>query len=216
LAAVSAYTVELPGDTGADPLAATLPIPGWIFTELTLDTLQLSVDEPPDEMLLGLAPNELITGIPVLDGGLLGVLGKLEPEIITCVVAVVLPEELEAVSVYNVLVEGTTALVPLTATFPIPLSRLTLVAPVTLHVRVAALPAEILAGSALKEFITGICPDGDEGVGVGVGVTGVVGLDGIYIHPHANIKIETITSNSFFIFEFLPFLDLFRTQARSP
>ncbi len=209
-----AYTVELPGDTVADPLAATLPIPGWIFTELTLDTLQLSVDELPDEMLLGLAPNELITGMPELDGG---VLGKLEPEIITCVVAVVLPEELEAVSVYNVLVEGTTALVPLTATFPIPLSMLTLVAPVTLQVRVAALPAEILAGSALKEFITGICPDGDEGVGVGVGagVTGVVGLAGIYIHPHANIKIETITSNSFFIFEFLPFLDLFGTQARS-
>jgi hypothetical protein len=187
-------------------------MPGWIFTELTLDTLQLSVDEPPDEMLLGLAPNELITGIPELDGGLLG--GKLEPEIITCVVAVVLPAELEAVSVYNVLVEGTTALVPLTATFPIPLSRLTLVAPVTLQLRVEASPEEILAGLAPKEFITGICPDGDEGVGAGVGVIGVVGLAGIYIHPHANIKIETITSSSFFIFQFLPFLDLFGTQAR--
>jgi hypothetical protein len=33
----------------------------------------------------------------------------------------------------------------------------------------------MLLGSALKEFITGICPDGDEGVGVGVGVVGVAG-----------------------------------------
>jgi hypothetical protein len=186
-------------------------MPGWIFTELTLDTFQLSVDEPPDEMLLGLAPNELITGMPALDGGLLGVL---VPEIITCVVAVVLPAELEAVSVYNVFVEGTTALVPLTATFPIPLSRLTLVAPVTLQLRVDALPEGMLLGSALKEFITGI-PDGVDGVGVGVAGV-VMGFAGIYIHPHANIKIETMTSNSFFIFQILPFLDLSGTHARSP
>ena len=113
--------------------------------------------------------------------------------------AFVLPEELEAVKIYVVLTVGAIALVPLTATFPIPLSRLTLVAPVTLQLSVDVSPDAMDGGLALNELITGIC--------AGVVVAGVVvGLAGRYMQPHVNIKIEIITSNSFFIFLFLPII----------
>ena len=51
--------------------------------------------------------------------------------------------------------DGVTALVPLTATFPIPLSRLTLLAPVTVQLSVELPPDSMLAGLALNEVITG-------------------------------------------------------------
>jgi hypothetical protein len=199
LVAVSAYTVELPGVIAVDPLAATLPIPGWMFTEVALDTLQLKVDEPPAETLLGDALNELIVGADVADG-VEGVVGVLVPGIITCVVAIVLPDEFEAVSVYKVLVVGAIALVPLTATFPIPLSRLTLVAPVTLQLSVELSPDVIVDGLALNEFTTGFS--------AGAVVAGVVvaGFAGIYMHPHVKTRIETITKNSLFIF--LPYIQV--------
>jgi hypothetical protein len=194
--AVSEYTVELAGDIAVDPLAATLPIPGWMFTEVALDTLQLKVDEPPAEMLLGDALNELIVGASVAVG-VAGVEGVLVPETSTCVVALMLPDELEAVKIYVVLAVGATALVPLTATFPIPLSRLTLVAPVTLQLSVEVPPDAMDEGLALNELTTGFS--------AGVGVV-VVGLAGKYMQPHATIKIETITNNSLFIF--LPYIQV--------
>lgn len=169
-----------------EPLAATLPIPGWILTDAALDTFQLKVDGPPAVMLLGDALNEVTVGMPVVVAG--G--GVLVPEISICVVAFVLPEELLAVKIYIVLAVGATALVPLTATFPIPLSRLTLVAPVTLQLSVEVPPDVTDEGLALNEFTTGFCS-----------VAGVVvaGLAGKYIQPHVNTRIETITNNSLFI-----------------
>ncbi len=149
-------------------------------------------------MLLGDALNELIVGASVADG-VAGVVGVLVPDTSTCVVALVLPDELEAVKVYIVLAIGATALVPLTATFPIPLSRLTLVAPVTLQLSVELPPDAMDGGLALNELTTGVC----SGVAV---VVVVVGFDGIYMHPHVKIKIEIITNNSFFIF--LPYIQV--------
>jgi hypothetical protein len=190
LVAVSKYVVELPGDTDLDPLVATSPIPGWMFTEVALATLQFKVDEAPDVMLLGDALNNVIVGTAVAAGGVAGVL---VPETSTCVVALLLPEELEAVKIYNVLAVGATALVPLTATFPIPLSRLTLVAPVTLQLSVDVPPDAMDEGLALNEFTTGFC----SGV--------VVGLAGKYIQPHVNTRINSHTAHSFLISLFSPF-----------
>jgi hypothetical protein len=183
--------VELPGVISVDPLAATLPIPGWMFTEVALVTLQFKMDEAPAVMLFGDALNEMIVGIPLNAGG--GVV--LVPETSTCVVAFMLPAGLEAVKVYIVLAVGATALVPLTATFPIPLSRLTLVAPATLQLSVEVLPDKIVGGLALNEVTTGFCSS-----------VVVVGTAGIYMHAHVSSRIEPITSNSFFIFRILPFL----------
>jgi hypothetical protein len=185
--------VELPGVIAVDPLAATLPMPGWMFTEAALVTLQLKMAEDPAVMLFGDALKEVIVGIPPDAGG--GV--ALVPETSTCVVALVLPAGLEAVKVYIVLAVGAIALVPLRATFPIPLSRLTLVAPETLQLSVEVLPDKIVGGLALNELTTGFCS----------GVV-VVGAAGMYMQPHVNIKIEIITSNSFFIIRILPFYSI--------
>jgi len=140
-----------------------------MFTDVAFDTLQVRVDEAPAVILFGAAPNEVIDGIPVAAGGVDG--GVLVPEIMTSVEAVELPAEFEAVRVYTVVAAGATALVPLTATFPIPLSRLTLVAPVTLQLSVEPLPDVIDAGLALNEATTGFS------TGV-VEVGGVLGLAG--------------------------------------
>lgn len=128
--------VEDPGEIILEPVAATAPIPWSIFTEVALDTDQFKLDDAPDEMVSGLALNALITGEPV-PAGVEGVLG---PETITCVVAVELPAGPEAVRTYVVLDAGAIALVPLSATFPIPLSIVTVVAPVTLQLRVELPP----------------------------------------------------------------------------
>jgi hypothetical protein len=177
------YVVELPGDTDLDPLVATSPIPGWMFTEVALATLQLKVDEAPDVMLVGDALNVVIVGIAVAAGGV-----ALVPDTNTCVVALLLPEEFEAVKVYIVLSVGATALVPLTATFPIPLSRLTLVAPLTLQLRVEVPPDAMDDGLALNELTAGLCS----------GVV-VVGRAGKYIHPHVNTRINSHTVHSLLI-----------------
>ena len=61
--------VELPGVIAVDPLAATLPIPGCMFTEVALATLQLKVDEAPAVILFGDALNKVTVGKPVVAGG---------------------------------------------------------------------------------------------------------------------------------------------------
>jgi hypothetical protein len=65
LVAVSMYWQELSGVTAVDPLAATFPIPGWMFTDVALATLQLKVDDAPAVILFGDALNDLIAGFPV-------------------------------------------------------------------------------------------------------------------------------------------------------
>ena len=63
------------------------------------------------------------------------------------------------VSVYTVVVLGDTDLLPAEATAPIPLSIIIDVAPLMLQLKVAAFPAFIRGGLALKETITG-APEG--------------------------------------------------------
>jgi hypothetical protein len=63
-----------------------------IVTDVAFDTFQLKLVELPRLMLDGLAMKEFITGKPVGGGGE-------APETRTCVVAVTLPAELEAVRV---------------------------------------------------------------------------------------------------------------------
>jgi hypothetical protein len=60
---------------------------------VAFDTFQLKVVEPPRLIIDGLAVKELISGRPA------GVGGGVVPVTTTCVVAVTLPVELEAVSV---------------------------------------------------------------------------------------------------------------------
>ena len=71
------------------PEEPTVPTPWLIDTEVAFETFQLKLLEPPTVMLDGLAMKELITGKPV----------GVAPETITCVVAVTLPAELDAVRV---------------------------------------------------------------------------------------------------------------------
>jgi hypothetical protein len=139
-----------------------LPIPGWMFTDVALATLQLKVEDAPAVMLPGDAPNELIAGVPADEGVVDWVVPVADdeedvaaPDTATWVEAVVLPAALEAVRIYTVVAAGATALIPLTATFPIPLSRLTLFAPVTVQLSVVLAPGPMLAGLALNEVITG-------------------------------------------------------------
>jgi len=60
--AVSVYIAVEAGVTNLVPVNATLPIPGWISTEVAPVTDQLRVDVPPAEMDMGLASNTFIAG----------------------------------------------------------------------------------------------------------------------------------------------------------
>jgi hypothetical protein len=62
LVAVRVYTVVALGITALLPVKATLPIPWSMLTVLAPETLQLSVEDSPAEMLSGLASKELIAG----------------------------------------------------------------------------------------------------------------------------------------------------------
>jgi hypothetical protein len=57
-------TVELPA-------AETEPIPWSMINAVALDTLQLSMEELPDEMVVGLAANEFTVGAPPPNGQLI-------------------------------------------------------------------------------------------------------------------------------------------------
>jgi hypothetical protein len=50
------------GITALLPVKATLPIPWSILTVVAPDTFQVSVEDPPAEMLGGLASKEFMTG----------------------------------------------------------------------------------------------------------------------------------------------------------
>jgi len=95
LVAVRMYCVEIPGATAVEPMFATLPIPGWMFTEVAFDTFQLKVEEDPAGILPGDTLNELIAGMPVEDS-VVPVLA-LVPATVICVEAVVSPAALVAV-----------------------------------------------------------------------------------------------------------------------
>jgi hypothetical protein len=129
---------------------------------------------------LGVALNETITG-PFAAG----VPGE-PPDTNTCVVAVALPPAPEAVNTYTVFVAGATALVPLSATLPIPLSIVTVEAPVTAQVSVDDVPGWTDAGLAPNEAITGSVP-----------VT--AGAPARVMHPHDSINTDSAANNDLLI-----------------
>jgi len=53
------------------PAAETEPMPWSMISALALDTLQLSTEELPDEMVVGLAVNEFTVGAPPPNGQLM-------------------------------------------------------------------------------------------------------------------------------------------------
>jgi len=147
------------GITVTLPVRPTTPTPGLMLTEVAPYTSQLSAAEPPGETMGGLAVKELIIGPPEVSGG---VVPPEDPLTKTDVVAVELVTPLPAVSVYTVLAAGDTALVPLTATLPMPWSMVTVVAPVTLQLSVATSPGLMLVGLALNEVTVGAAPPVNE------------------------------------------------------
>jgi len=50
------------GETALDPVKATLPIAWSMLTDVAPDTVQLSVDDSPAEILAGLALKDSIAG----------------------------------------------------------------------------------------------------------------------------------------------------------
>ena len=72
---------------------------------------------------------------------------------------VTVPAELVALIVYTVDVAGDITLAPTALTWPIPLSMLTELAPVTFHIKVVVPPGLIAAGLLLKVPTKGV-PDG--------------------------------------------------------
>jgi hypothetical protein len=73
---------------------------------------------------------------------------------------VTVPAVLVALIVYTVDVAGDITMTPTALTWPIPLSILTELAPVTFHNKVAVPPGLIVAGLLLKVPITAGVPDG--------------------------------------------------------
>jgi hypothetical protein len=92
LLAVRVKEVLADGKTMVLPEEPTTPTPLSIVIDVAFDTFQLKPDEPPRDILDGLAVKELITGKVAGVGGVAAVT-------ITWVVAVMLPAELEAVRV---------------------------------------------------------------------------------------------------------------------
>jgi hypothetical protein len=85
--------MDVEGITGMLPDMPTAPMPGLIVTAVALDTLQLSVDDPPPVTMGGLAMKLVILGRPEPVGT------GVDPVISIDVVAVVLVVPLLAVSV---------------------------------------------------------------------------------------------------------------------
>jgi len=130
---VMVYVVFVEGETPIEPLRAVLPIAGLKLTAVALVVLQLKVLVPPRLMGFGLAVNVAVGGA-----------------IFTVAVLVVLPPIPVAVRVYVVLVEGDTAIDPLSAVLPIAGLKLTDEASLAFHVRVLDAPRLIIAGLAVK------------------------------------------------------------------
>jgi len=102
--AVIVYVVVVVGDTTVDPFKATAPIPWSISTLSVRKVVHVSVDDSPEEILLGSA-------VMLTTGRLFTV---------TVTVVVVEPYALLAVIVYAVVTTGSTLVLPLAATAPIP------------------------------------------------------------------------------------------------
>jgi len=62
LVAIRVYVVVAAGDTAMVPSRATSPIAWSMLTVVAPETLQLSVEEAPEEIVPGLAPKEPTTG----------------------------------------------------------------------------------------------------------------------------------------------------------
>jgi hypothetical protein len=117
-----------------------------MVAEEAFDIFQLSTAAPPADIAIGSALKELITGAGPL------------PVTNICAFAVTVPDGFVAVSVYVVVVGGITVLVPLKATAPTPLLMLTDLAPVTVQLNAARLPAVKASGLASNVEIMGGCP----------------------------------------------------------
>jgi hypothetical protein len=96
-----------------------------MLAEVASVDVQVSVDDPPDWMLAGLA-ERLTVGSSVT---------------VTVAVASAVPPGPVTVMVYVVVVSGVTEREPFTGTVPMPLSRLAEVAPVDVQVRVDTPPS---------------------------------------------------------------------------
>jgi hypothetical protein len=107
---------------------------------------QLSVLLPPEPILVGLALNELMVGVPAA-------------LIVTVAVDVTEPDALVAVSVYIVVAVGLTLVDPLADIEVNPPGEIEIVvAPLAVQLRVLLAPELMLAGLAPKEVIVGADP----------------------------------------------------------
>ena len=144
LVAVRTYVVVVSGLTFTVPLAEVdARFPGAMLSVVAPEVVQLSVLIPPNEMLVGLAVNELIVG-------------RLGWVTVTTTVAVAVPVVFVAVSVYVVVAVGLRTTDPLAdVDAKVPGVTATPVAPVAVQFRVVVEPAMIDAGLAENVPIVG-------------------------------------------------------------
>lgn len=142
--------MDAAGATTLVPEALTMPMYWSILTVSAPITFHDRVDVPSELRLL---LKSWITGGVLSGDGDTG-LTVVTAELVT------VPEELVALMVYTVDVAGDITLLPTALTTPIPLSILTVLAPVTSHTRFDVPPALIVDGLLLKVPITEDVPDG--------------------------------------------------------
>ena len=141
--AVSVYVVVTPGETLAVPEAGLLPTPLSMVIVVAFVVDQVSVDDAPRAMVVGLA-------LKVAVGTWLTV-------IVTCAVRGLLSAVPVALHVYVVVTVGLTLMELFGGRAPIPLSSVALFPPV-LQVSVADCPDEIVSGEPVNENMHP-CPD---------------------------------------------------------
>ena len=144
LLAVSVYVVVAVGLTVVEPVPEVdVNVPGVIEIPVAPVVVQLSVLLPPEEMLVGFAVNELITG-------------NVGACTVTTAVAVAEPAALVAVRTYVVVVSGLTFVEPLAEVDAnVPGVIVIVVAPAVAQFSVLTPPKVMPVGLAVNELIVG-------------------------------------------------------------